>query len=229
MSTAVVFDLDGTLIDSAPDIHVIANRVLTEIGVEPISLQQTRSFIGNGAAAFVTRMREARGIAESHQDELHRAFLALYDDAVGLTTVYPDVPEILEELRSTGALLGICTNKPLRPAESVLRHMGLSGFFKAVRGGDSLPQRKPDPAPLLDTFAALGKGQWIYVGDSEIDAETASRAEVPFLLFTRGYRKKALGEIRHAAAFDSFRDLPGLIRQHAAQAPGLLPRKTTTG
>lgn len=220
MPTAVVFDLDGTLIDSAPDIHVIANRVLADIGVEPISLPQTRSFIGNGAAVFVTRMREARGIAESRQDELLRAFLALYDDAVTLTTVYPDVPEVLEELKSSGALLGICTNKPLRPALSVLRHLGLSGLFNAVRGGDSLPQRKPDPAPLLDTFAALGEGQGVYVGDSEIDAETAARAEVPFLLFTQGYRKTALNEMRHAAAFDSFRDLPGLIQRHAAQSPG---------
>lgn len=215
MDLAVVFDLDGTLIDSAPDIHAIANRVLTEVDADPITLEQTRSFIGNGASVFVARMRRARGIGDGEHDRLHRAFLALYDDAVELTRPYPHVVEVLNLLKSGGARLGVCTNKPIRPAERVLQHLGLIRFFDAVFGGDSLPVQKPDAAPLLATFEALRAATGVYVGDSEVDAETAVRADVPFLLFTEGYYRRDPSEIPHCASFDSFRDLPALIEQHA--------------
>lgn len=87
----ILFDLDGTLIDSAPDIHAMANAVLAEEGAAPITLQETRAFVGNGAAIFVERMREARGIGASEQARLHRAFLARYDHAVTLTRPYEGV------------------------------------------------------------------------------------------------------------------------------------------
>ena len=214
--TAVVFDLDGTLIDSAPDIHAIANRVLAQVGAAPISLDQARSFVGNGAAVFVARMRAACGIADSEQARLHRAFLDIYDDAVDLTRPYPDVPEVLEKLHGAGLRLGICTNKPLRPAQMVLRHLQLDRFFEVVIGGDSLPVQKPDPAPLHTTFDALGSGARIYVGDSEVDAETARRAQLPFLLFTEGYRRTPAADLPAAARFSSFGNLPGLIEVAAS-------------
>ncbi len=212
---AVVFDLDGTLIDSAPDIRAIANRVLAEAGGAPITIEQTRSFIGNGASVFVERMRRARGIGDCEHDRLHRAFLALYDNAFELTQAYPHVVEVLNLLKSEGARLGLCTNKPIRPAKRVLEHLGLLDFFDAVFGGDSLPVQKPDAAPLLATFQALRAEAGVYVGDSEVDAETAVRADVPFLLFTEGYHRSDPSEIPHCARFDSFLGLPALIKQHA--------------
>lgn len=211
MSARIVFDLDGTLIDSAPDITGVANALLAEAGRDPITLDQTRAFIGSGAPVFVERMRMARGLPEDMQAQLLEAFVARYDSAVSRTVCYPGVVAALQDLKAQGHRLGICTNKPERPAHAVLKHLALARFFDVVLGGDSLPQRKPDPAPLHAAFAALGPGQRLYVGDSEVDAETAQRADVPFMLFTEGYRKSPVDRIPHDMAFANFAALPGLV------------------
>ncbi len=207
----IVFDLDGTLIDSAPDICGIANRLLARENAGAITLDDARSFIGNGAAVFVQRMRAARGIADSEQARLHGDFVAAYDTAVTLTEPYAGVRSALATLAAQGHAMGICTNKPVRPARAVLDHLDLTRHFGVILGGDSLPQHKPDPAPLHAAFAALGAGPVIYVGDSEVDAETANRAAVPFLLFTEGYRKSPVDQIYHTDFFDDFSALPRLI------------------
>ncbi|WP_071673228.1 phosphoglycolate phosphatase [Nioella nitratireducens] len=207
----IVFDLDGTLIDSLPDIHAIANAVLAEERAEPLSLEEARGFVGKGAAVFVARMRAARGLADADQERLHAGFVGRYDKAVGRTHPYPGAVAALESLRATGHRLGLCTNKPMSPTRAVLDHLDLARFFDSVLGGDSLAAKKPDPAPLHAVFAALGNGPMIYVGDSEVDAETAVRAGVAFLLFTQGYRKTPVAELPHAAAFEQFDALPGLV------------------
>ena len=208
----IVFDLDGTLIDSAPDIHGIANKVLEQEGCEGISLAQTHNFIGNGAAVFVTKMRGARGICDGEQARLYADFVARYDDAVGLTLPYPGVLAALDVLKANGHKLGICTNKPIRPCRSVLAHLGMEHYFDTMWGGDSLAVHKPDPAPLHAAFDALGDGPQIYVGDSDVDAETGQRAGVPFMLYTEGYRKCAVEEMPHTVAFDDFAELPRLVQ-----------------
>jgi phosphoglycolate phosphatase len=206
----IVFDLDGTLIDSAPDIRGIANGLLAERHLDPIDLDTTRRFIGRGAAVFIDQLRAERGIGEAEQATMLAEFVARYDTAVDLTHPYPGVEAALEKLASDKTL-GICTNKPHRPCLAVLRHLNLDGFFKAILGGDSLPVRKPDPLPLLATFGDMGPGPRIYVGDSEVDAETAARADVPFILFTLGYRKSPIADLPHAAVFDDFADLPAIV------------------
>ncbi|WP_370301924.1 phosphoglycolate phosphatase [Pseudooceanicola sp.] len=207
----IVFDLDGTLIDSAPDIRALANRLLADRGCAPLDLAETHSFIGNGAAVFVEKMREARALPECEQAALLAEFSAGYETAVELTRPYPGVVAALRALAAAGHALGICTNKPARPARAVLAHLGLLDGFATVVGGDSAATRKPDPAPLHQAFAALGAGPCLYVGDSEVDAETAQRAGIRFLLFTGGYRKSPVAAIPHAAAFTAFDALPGLV------------------
>ncbi|MFV0245521.1 MAG: phosphoglycolate phosphatase [Qingshengfaniella sp.] len=207
----IVFDLDGTLIDSAPDLHATANAVLAQEGAPPVTLAEARDFIGHGTPVFVARMRAARGIPDSDQARLLAAFMARYETAVDLTRPYPGAPEALAALGAAGHRLGLCTNKPMAPCRAILAHLGLDSHFEVVLGGDSLPQRKPDPAPLHATLAALGDGQTLYVGDSETDAETATRAGVPFLLFTEGYRQSPLEALPHTATFAQFADLPGLV------------------
>lgn len=213
----IVFDLDGTLIDSAPDIHSVACAVLAAEGAAPITLEETRRFIGNGAAVFVAKMRAARGIAESAQARLLDAFVARYETAVDLTRPYPGAVAALGALREAGHVLGLCTNKPIAPTRSVLAHLGLDRMFGVVLGGDCLPVRKPDPAPLRAAFAALPAGLEVYVGDSEVDAETAERAGVPFVLFTEGYRKGSVDGMAHWGRFDDFAVLPGLIEALLAE------------
>jgi phosphoglycolate phosphatase len=207
----VVFDLDGTLIDSAPDIHALANRVLADWGAAPITAAQARDFIGNGASVFVARMRVARGIGDDQHPPMLAAFMGGYHGAVGLTVPYPGVAAALDALVAAGHALGVCTNKPADPARAVLAHVGLLDRFGVVVGGDSLPVTKPDPAPLFAALEALPQGAAVYVGDSEVDAETAQAAGVPFLLFTEGYRKSPVDALPHAAAFAHWDDLPGLL------------------
>lgn len=210
---AVVFDLDGTLIDSAPDIQQAANAVLAAEGLPPITAEETRRFIGNGAGVFVARIMAAAGRdpEPAAHARLLDGFLARYESAVHLTRVYPGVGGALAALQAAGHRLAICTNKPAGPARAVLAHLGLAPVFEAVVGGDSLPVRKPDPAPLLQAVGELGAIPAVYVGDSEVDAETAARAGLPFALYTEGYRKTPVDALPHDARFDSFAALPGLV------------------
>ena len=207
MSARIVFDLDGTLIDSAPDIQHIANIALAGIGAEPITLHETHSFIGEGIHVFVEKMRNARDIPSSYQEALLEELVTLYDDAVTLTRLYPGVLAALNTLSQTHRL-GICTNKLYRPCVAVLKHLQIDQYFATVWGGDNHLARKPDPRPLLAAFEELGTGPCIYVGDSEVDAKTALRVGVPFILFTKGYRKSEVEEIPHTLAMDDFNQLP---------------------
>jgi phosphoglycolate phosphatase len=213
---AVIFDLDGTLVDSAPDIHAAVNRLMLGEGKAPLAFETVKRFIGNGVPTLLSRVMAAQGRSG---DELHARwmtrFMADYSTgASDLTRPYPGVLEALEALQHAGHVLGLCTNKPLEPARHVLAAFGLDRFFPVVIGGDSLSLRKPDPAPLLAVAEALDAGSAIFVGDSEVDADTALAAGVPFLLFTEGYRKSPVDEMAHAASFDNFSRLPGLVATH---------------
>ena len=215
--SAIVFDLDGTLVDSAPDIRTIANTVADEQGLSPVSMAQTRQFIGNGAGRFVERMMAAGGLdpaapggAERHARMLER-FLALYETVIEDTAPYPGVIAALDELAARGYRLGICTNKPGRATAALLGRLGLAERFDAIITGDTLEMKKPDPAPLDAAFAELGGPALLYVGDSEVDAETAQAAGLRFALFTEGYRKSPLARVPHDYAFSHHDALPVLV------------------
>lgn len=213
MKPAVIFDLDGTLIDSMPDIHHAANRVLQAERLAPLPFDTVRGFVGRGVPHLLGKLLEASGKA-GDSDLLARmtqAFLTDYETAVGLTLVYPGVAPALAALQAMGHPLAICTNKPEAPTRAVLAHLGLIRFFPVIVGGDRLGRRKPDPAMLHLAVTESGGGPAIFVGDSEVDAETAVAAGLPFLLFTEGYRKSAVEALPHSAAFDDFAALPGLV------------------
>ena len=211
----IVFDLDGTLIDSAPDIQAAVNDVLATQGVEPLSLTQIRSFIGGGVELLWQRVLRATELDPALYDELLALFMKGYETATGLTRIYPGVPEALQLLGGRGHPLGVCTNKPLVPAQAVLSDMDLAAHFNQVIGGDSLPWKKPHTAPLDAAFAGLGcapgAARGVYVGDSEFDASCAAALQVPFLLVTQGYCLKPIAELPHHASFDDWSQLPGLI------------------
>lgn len=215
----LVFDLDGTLIDSAPQIHAAADKVFSTIGLPPFPYATVRGFIGNGVAVLVARLMAYQGLEPDPalQAALVADFIRTYEIAFDLTTLYPGVVPALDTLSAVGFRLAICTNKPLGPTHAVLRHFGLDHLFPVVIGGDSLPQRKPDPAPLRAALDQLGAGKALFIGDSEVDAETSLSAGVPFGLFTRGYRTAPPESLGAKLLFDSHTALPGLIAH-------LLPR-----
>ena len=221
MTRAAVFDLDGTLVDTAPDLRAAANAVLAAHGAAPLSLAETIGFIGHGAPALVTQMRSARGLAAEDEPAMLRSLLDRYAEAGHeRSRLYPGVIEALAMLGDEGIVLGICTNKPEAPARALLAHLGLSDRFGAVIGGDSLSARKPDPAPLHAVLAALGADEAVYVGDSEVDEATARAARIPFALFEHGYRKTPLDRVAPAMRFGDFAALPALALRAIARVGG---------
>jgi phosphoglycolate phosphatase len=225
----VVFDLDGTLVHSAPDLHVAANRMLGEMDRPALSLAQVTGFVGNGVPKLVERcLRATGGVDDMHADALARFSRHYMAAPADLTRPYPGVVEAARALREAGCRLGVCTNKPAAPARKLLGLLGMEGLFDALVGGDSLPEKKPDPAPLHHVIRELGgaaggrAGATLYVGDSETDEATAQNAGVPFALFTGGYRKAPAEAMRAAYRFDDFADLPGIL---AAGARGQAGRR----
>lgn len=210
----VVFDLDGTLIDSVPDIQAALNHVFAGEGHPPFDPATVTGFVGNGLPTLVRRAMAAVQQPEADHPRLTQAVLERYQThSSELTRLYPGVIAALDSLQAAGHPLGICTNKPEAAARLVLDHLGLSDYFSSVVGGDRLPVLKPDPAPLALCIAELGGSDAIFVGDSEIDAETAQRAGLPFLLYTEGYRKTAAADLPQSASFASYAELPWLVAE----------------
>jgi phosphoglycolate phosphatase len=215
----IVFDLDGTLIDSAPDIQSVAAKILAEMGKPPLTLDETRHFIGEGAKVLVSRMMAARGIPETPETHarIYGAFVAEYEFAVDRAVFYPGVVDALALCQAQRHRLGLCTNKPELPARAVMRHMGMEPIFDAFVAGGMLNSHKPAPEMLWTCIADLGGGPALFVGDSGTDAETARRAGVPFALYTEGYRKAPVADLEHDWAFDHFDQLSGIVAEAMAR------------
>ncbi len=209
--TAVVFDLDGTLIDSVPDIAASVNTMLQGYGLDPLDRDTVQSFVGNGTAFLFSRICDVRDVPEAERDQAYKTFMDTYVDAHELTTIYDGVTDALDRLKSAGCVLGLCTNKPTAPMKSVLAQLGLVHYFDAMIAGDSLEKRKPDPLPLDTTFTMLGRTRQFYVGDSEVDAETAQNAQIDFAFFTGGYHKTTVAQVPKRWSFDHWSELPDLI------------------
>ncbi len=215
MNGCVVFDLDGTLVDSVPDILAAANRLLDEMNSPAISRDVAVSFVGNGIPVFVRRVVNNAGL-ELPPEKISLAierFTAIYrQNPATHGRPYPGVVAALEELGRRGFSLGICTNKARALADMVLERLDLTRHFRSVVGGDDLPHNKPDPAMLFACMADLPPGPCLFVGDSEVDAATARAAPVPFILFTQGYLKGPL-PAPPDAHFDDYARLPGIVQE----------------
>lgn len=202
---AVIFDLDGTLIDSAPDIAASVNRVLAADDLAPHSLDAIRTMIGDGAKQLLERAFAAHGrVAESrHLD----AFMADYQaNPVVETRIYDGIIPALEALREAGHPLGLCTNKPIGPARKILDALDLAPFFTAVTGGDSTPYKKPDPRHLAATLALMEVSAAAMIGDHENDMLAAEGLGVQGIFVTWGYGQGRSNFVAHSPA-----ELPGLI------------------
>jgi phosphoglycolate phosphatase len=189
MNQLVVFDLDGTLIDSQRDLADATNALLEELGATRLSEDAIAAMVGEGAAVLVRRALTAAGLDPQQPGALER-FLAHYDARLTVhTRPYPGIPDVLCALQAAGRTLAVLTNKPGRATATILERLDLAAAFSRVIGGDSAAGRKPDPAGLLDLIARAGAtpASTIMVGDSRIDLETARRAGTRICLARYGF------------------------------------------
>lgn len=213
----LILDLDGTLIDSAADIHAAVAAVLGEEGFAPLTLAEVRGFIGDGPVVLMRRVIGAAGADPARLEDWHAGFLRHYAAApAALTTVSDGAVAALDRLRGEGWRLAICTNKPPAATAAVLAALGLDRLFDAVVAGPVEGRQKPAPEPLHLAAARLGTGPAVYVGDSEVDAAAAQAAGLPFGFYTGGYARAPAEP--QAFRFDRFADLPGRLAAMLAAA-----------
>lgn len=212
---AILFDLDGTLVDSVPDLAAAVNALLAEFGRPALSLAQVTGMVGDGAAKLVERALAASGAGDMPLSPALDRFLALYEvDPTRLTRPYDGVPAVLDELAAAGWRLGVCTNKPERATRAVLAGLDLDRFFPVVLGGDSGPTRKPDPGPLRTALGRLGSapGSAAMIGDHRNDVAAARAAGVPVVFARYGYGATTLAGMTPDAFIDRFAELPHALR-----------------
>jgi phosphoglycolate phosphatase len=215
---AVIFDLDGTLIDSAEDLHRALNHTLAEYGRKTLDLTTVKSLIGGGLAALVKRGFEAMGPALSPKEleDVVSRFTHHYDEGLLVhTNLYPGVLMTLKTLLKNNRHLGICTNKTYDQSIAILEGLKISGYFDVITGGDSTDRRKPDPKPLLKTLEEMGATPTtaLFVGDSEIDVETAVRAGTISILVTYGYANGELKTIGATRIIDDISLIPKVVHE----------------
>ncbi|RZA34233.1 MAG: phosphoglycolate phosphatase [Lysobacteraceae bacterium] len=208
----VVFDLDGTLVDSASDIAEAVNRTLVDWSLPRVEESVIRDWIGDGARALVGSAFEHAG-RPVDLDEVMPGFMVHYADCLLLyPTVYPGVVETLQALRDRRVSVAVCTNKPERFVRPLLDALDLGGFFECIVGGDTLPARKPSAVPLLHVVRHFGlqPPQCLMVGDSATDVATAAAARMPMALVTYGYlRGVDPRAVQGVTVIDDMRELLG--------------------
>jgi phosphoglycolate phosphatase len=190
---AVIVDLDGTMLHTAPDFHVAVNRMRAELDLAPLSMETIIRFVGKGTENLVRSVLAvdlAPGKAEQHFAQAlasyERHYLAINGD---YATLYPGVHDGLQQMQAQGLRLACVTNKPIAFATALMQQKGLHRYFEIIYGGDSLPKKKPDPYPLLQVCAdfALPPHQVLAIGDSSNDAQAARAAGCWVLTVPYGY------------------------------------------
>lgn len=222
---ALLFDLDGTLIHSVPDLRAAVNECLAEDGRRMLSDAEVTGMVGNGARKLLERAYAATGAAPSDEaalDALLDRFLAHYEAAPApLTHPFPGVVETLARCAEADHPMAVCTNKPIDATRHVLRMLGLDGFFKAVIGGGSTPHLKPHAGPVLATLEALGvsAAHAVFVGDSINDTQAARAAGLPVICVTFGYRHCAAEDLGADLLIDRFDALPDALARLSTPEP----------
>jgi phosphoglycolate phosphatase len=213
MRSTLLLDLDGTLVNSVPDLAACLNRLMGGRGLAGFTEAETAGMVGDGVERLVERAFAARGMRPQPADIA--AYVADYGvHYADRTRLYPGVAEILAELREAGWRLAVCTNKLTQPARQLLQALGIDAMFDAVAGSDSVPARKPDPRHLLAALAAAGglRGKAVMAGDHRNDIVAAHAADMPVIFAAWGYGTAAMAEGADAIATD-FKDLPKWAEQ----------------
>lgn len=215
--TTIVFDLDGTLVDTAPDLVHATNHVLAASGLTPVPGSALRPYIGYGARHMIVEALRMSGTSrsDSEVDRLFQVFLDYYAANIARDSrPFPGVAGVLDSLVAQGARLAICTNKREALAVALLRELDLADRFAAIAGRDTFPVSKPDPGHLLGTIGLAGgePARAVMIGDSGVDIATAKLAGIPIVAVTFGYTDGPISEYGPDASIDDYRELEGAIR-----------------
>ena len=202
MYRACIFDLDGTLTDTLDSLEYSVNETMKETGLEPITKEQCRAFVGNGAKVLIEKALRASGDEElTHFDEAFSAYQRIFGASCTYRVKpYPGVPALLDGMKKTGIKLGVLSNKPDKQAVHVVTDIFGERIFDSVHGQrDGIP-RKPDPAPLLALAKELGAEpeEVLYIGDSEVDVATGRAAHIDMIAVSWGFRSRE--ELKAAGA-----------------------------
>jgi len=216
----IVFDLDGTLVDSAPDLVNALNFVLEREGLLPVPLAPARKMIGAGARAMIERALEAEGrvCTPDYVTKMTDDFIAFYGDHIADNTrPFEGTEQALDDLARQGHRLAVCTNKLEWLSNRLLDKLNMSGRFAAICGADTFGVQKPDPAILRQTIARAGGTPTaaIMVGDSGPDIGVAKRAGVPVIAVDFGYTPIAVKDLEPDRLISHMRDLPAMVAEIA--------------
>lgn len=213
---AILFDLDGTLVDSVPDIASAVNLLLGRDGLAPLTEDEVRSMIGNGIKKLVQRAYAARG-TDLAGDELERTtdrMMGIYGDwLVVRTALMKGAAEVISVCAAAGVKIAVVTNKPEAFAAEIVTRLGLGDAVAVILGGDSGPKRKPAPDMLVETLARLGAdaGDAVMVGDSPADIDAARAVPMASIAVRGGYTNVAPDDLGADLVIDSLEDLPAAI------------------
>ncbi len=209
---AVVFDLDGTLVETAPDLCAALNHVLSREGRPTLTVEQMRDMVGDGARRLIERGLAASGPSPTAAEVEQRMplFLDYYGAHIAVTSrPFPGVVETLSVLARHGVRMGVCTNKPVEMSRRLLRALSLDRWFGTVLGGDSLEVRKPHPRHLMGVIEGLGAtpAQTVMVGDSRNDVASARGLGVPVIVVSYGYTTEPAASLGADRLIDGFEEL----------------------
>lgn len=216
--TTIVFDLDGTLIDTAPDLAAATNHVLADKGLRPVALSEIHPLIGHGSKAMIEAGLRVHGasVDETELTRLHDMFLEFYaaNVAVG-SRPFDHIPELIDRLKGQGAVLAVCTNKVERLSKLLLASLGLDHHFACIAGRDTFDVFKPDAGHLTQTIAAAGgrADRAVMVGDSDTDITTARNARIPCIAVTFGYTPVPVTQLGADIVIDHYRDFMPALAQ----------------
>ena len=219
----IAFDLDGTLVDTAPDLVDTLNLVLEEAGLDAVPFAEAREFVGGGARALIERglAFERAKLPAAEVDRLLARFLVHYEARLAdRSRAFPDTAAALDALAAKGAILVVCTNKLERFSVKLLAALGLADRFALIAGADTLAVRKPDPGHLLGAVARAGgrSSAAVMVGDSETDVLTARRAQVPMVAVSWGYSRVPARDLGADRLIERMDELPAAVEELLALA-----------
>lgn len=217
----IVFDLDGTLVESAPDLLRALNHCLREFDMAPVELDAIRTMIGRGAAAMIAAalQREGLEVSETKRNALWTEFIAHYEENICIDShLFEGAEAALDALAAEGARLAVCTNKTQALSDRLLLEIGIAHRFAAIAGADSVSAKKPDGRHILETIERAGgrAERAIMVGDSRTDEGAALDAGLPFLFVPFGYEQDAADQIRHSGLISHYSELLGRVLALAA-------------